>query len=56
MTGSILVENPELDAAYRALYFIAHVDQGCGGTLTYEEMAKSAMRQAQAVLPKGYRP
>lgn len=56
MTGSIKVEPPALDEAYRALYFIAYVDQGCGGTLSYQQMAESAMRTARAALPKGYLP
>jgi hypothetical protein len=35
-----------------ALELIAIVDQGAGGNLTYEEMAKSAMRQARAAIAK----
>lgn len=33
------------------LKMIAIVDQGAGGNLSYEEMAKSAMQQARAALP-----
>jgi hypothetical protein len=40
----------EREALRKALYLISIVDQGCGGTLTYEEMAKSAMRQARQAL------
>jgi hypothetical protein len=38
------------DALVKALQLIAIVDQGCGGNLTFKEMAESAMSQARAAL------
>ena len=40
----------EADRLRRVLERIAIVEQGCGGNLTYEEMAKSAMLQAKDAL------
>lgn len=56
MSGTIAVKPKELDDAYRALYFIAHIEEGCGGNLNFKEMAESAIRQAKAALPEGYLP
>lgn len=41
----------EIERLRRVLRLISYVDQGAGGNLTYEEMAKSAMRQAREALP-----
>lgn len=40
----------EAERLRKTLYLISIVNQGCGGTLTYEEQAKSAMEQAAAAI------
>ena len=40
----------EVERLRRVLRLIAAVDQGCGGNLSFEEMARSAMRQARDAL------
>jgi hypothetical protein len=40
----------EIDRLRRVLRNISYADQGAGGNLTYEEMAKSAMSQAREAL------
>jgi hypothetical protein len=49
------VEAAEAEVARlrEALGLIAIVEQGCGGTLTFREMAESAMRQARSALERG---
>lgn len=49
-TPTKYVRADEADRLAEALRMIAIVDQGCGGTLTYKEMAESAMRQAREAL------
>lgn len=34
----------------KVLYLISHVEEGCGGNLTHEEMVRSAVSQALAAL------
>lgn len=41
----------EIERLRTVLRLISYVEQGAGGNLTYEEMAKSAMRQAREALP-----
>ena len=52
--GTLLLEAESLRAEVarlrRGLGLIAIVNQGCGGTLTFREMAESAMSQARDVL------
>lgn len=50
-------EKAEAEAARlrKALSLIAIVEQGCGGNLTFKEMAESAMSQARAALQEGGR-
>ena len=40
----------QLGEVRKVLELISVVDHGCGGTLTFEEMANSAMRRARAAL------
>ena len=47
------LRDAEVERLRHALKMISIVDQGCGGTLTFEEMAASAMRQAKDALTKG---
>jgi len=42
----------QLRVAREELSLIAIVDQGCGGNLSFREMADSAMTQARAALAK----
>lgn len=50
--AAALSESQEIARLREALHRIAIVDQGAGGNLSYEEMAKSAMAQArEALLP-----
>ena len=42
----------EINRLREALKLIAIVEQGCGGNLSFKEMAESAMRQARAALAR----
>lgn len=48
--GVSVTPDKEVERLRSVLRLISVVDQGCGGNLTFEEMAKSAMRDARAAL------